>query len=336
MDGLSFDESGIHTGKALIPWTDLRSLGIRTTSAGPWGEDLFWMFLTRGGLLEIPGAWMTGADLAVVQAQLKGIDNGKIIRAMTSTHERVFRVWHENAELAGWNDARDRARFVALIQRLGGDPEAAGATFERLSTAWGDQSRRYHNQEHLAECMNQLDLARPEGASADVVELALWFHDAVYVAGASDNEEASSQLLLEESNRLRVDRRSVERAQALVRATAHAVSTDEPGPETGLMLDIDFSILASDPVRFLEYEYAIEEEFENFPRLKFEIGRGRFLGSLLARPSIFRTRLFQERYEAVAREQVTALLQSRRYRAFRLTRWLSRPLRRASLQTASG
>src|SRR6516225_1389515 len=131
MSGLSFDERGIETGKVLVPWTDLRAVGIRTTSAGPWLEDLVWMFLSRGGLLEIPGAAMTGAHLAVLQARLKGLDNPKLIRAMGSADERVFRVWHENAELTGWNDARNRIRFGALIQRLGGDPEAAGATFER-------------------------------------------------------------------------------------------------------------------------------------------------------------------------------------------------------------
>jgi len=240
-------------------------------------------------------------------------------------------VWHENAEQAGWNDARSRARFVALIQRLGGDAEAAGSSFERLSAAWGERARRYHNHEHLAECLHQLDLARSPSASADGVELALWFHDGVYVAGAADNEEASSKLLLDESGRLQLDRGTVERAQALVRGTAHSAPTAELGPEAELVLDIDLSILGSDPLRFLEYEYAIEEEFENVPRLKFEIGRGRFLASLLARPSIFRTHFFHERYEAVAREQLTALLESRRYRAFRLARWLTRPLRRESV-----
>jgi predicted metal-dependent HD superfamily phosphohydrolase len=64
------------------------------------------------------------------------------------------------------------------------------------------------------------------------------------------------------------------------------------------------------------------EEFERISKLRFRIGRGRFLASLLARPSMFRTTFFRERYEAVARAQLSALLESPRYRAFRLTRWL--------------
>lgn len=84
------------------------------------------------------------------------------------------------------------------------------------------------------------------------------------------------------------------------------------------MLDIDLSILGADPLRFMEYEYAIEEEFEKIPRLRFRIGRGDFLASLLARPTIFRTDSFRARYEAAARAQLSALLDSIRYRAFRL------------------
>jgi predicted metal-dependent HD superfamily phosphohydrolase len=64
-------------------------------------------------------------------------------------------------------------------------------------------------------------------------------------------------------------------------------------------MDVDLSILGSDRVRFLEYEYPIGEEFEKTSKLKFRIGRGRFLASLLARPSIFRTTYFRDRYEVV-------------------------------------
>ena len=322
MTTLSLDERGIGTGERLIPWTDLRSVGIRTTAAGAWAEDVFWLFLSRQGALEIPGEAMTGARLSVLQAQLPGIDNGKIIRAMGSVEERMFRVWHEDAERAGWNEARGRARFGALVHRLGGEKKAAGETFERLAGAWGEPHRRYHDPEHLAECLRQLDLGGMGEGAADVVELALWFHDAVYVAGSPDNEASSAQLLLGECGRLKISRLTAERAGALVRATAHGAPGDEPGPEAALMLDVDLSVLGADPVRFLEYEYAIEEEFEKTSKLRFKIGRGRFLASLLARRSIFHTPWFRERYEVVARAQLSALLRSRRYRAFRLTRWL--------------
>ncbi|RPH69467.1 MAG: hypothetical protein EHM78_15150 [Myxococcaceae bacterium] len=324
MTSLIFDERGFGPAGHRIPWTELRALGIRTTASGPWVEDVFWMFLSRTGLTEIPGQAMTGAELEALQAHLPGIDNGKIVRAMGCAEERMFRIWHPDAERAGWDDSRGRTRFGALVERLGGDPKAAGDTFQTLATAWGEPTRRYHDHQHLAECLHQLDLTDTGGASRDVVELALWFHDAIYVPGARGNEESSAKLLLEECSRLRLDRRTAHAGAALVRATAHEASAGEPGPEEALMLDIDLSILGADPLRFMEYEYAIEEEFEKIPRLSFRIGRGEFLASLLARPTIFRTESFRARYEAAARAQLSALLDSIRYRAFRLTRWLRR------------
>ena len=319
-----FDERGFGRTEDRVPWTDLRAVAIRTTAAGPWAEDVFWMFLSRQGLFEIPGQAMTGAQLQALQAHLPGLDNGKIIQAMGCAEDRMFRLWHPDVERTAWNAERYRTRFGALVQRLGGNAGAAGETFEALAAAWGEPARRYHDREHLAECLLQVDLARDGGAITDVVELALWFHDAIYVAGARDNEESSAKLLLREAGRLQIGPATAERAAALVRSTAHEVSQSEPGPDEALILDIDLSILGSDPLRFMEYEYAIEEEFEKTPRLKFRIARGRFIASLIARPVIYRTDLFRDRCEETARAQLSALLRTPRYQAFRLTRWLRR------------
>jgi predicted metal-dependent HD superfamily phosphohydrolase len=323
MTTLIFDERGFGSEEHLTPWTDLRSLGIRTTAGGPWVEDVFWLFLLRQGAIELPGEVMSGNHLSVLQSRLAGFDNAKTIRAMTTTEDRMFRVWHPEADRAGWNDARCRARFRLLVERLGGDATVAEETFEKLAALWNEPSRHYHNREHLAECLYQLDLAGPGAAATNVVELALWFHDAIYVARAPKNEERSSELVLGECQRLHIDRKIAEVAAALVRATAHDTCSEELGPEGALMLDVDLAILGSDPVRFLEYEYAIEEEFEKTPTLKLRIGRGRFLASLLARPAIFRTTFFHDRYEAAARSQISALLESPRYRAYRVVRWFS-------------
>ena len=129
MTSLIFDERGFGPAEHRIPWTELRALGIRTTASGPWVEDVFWMFLSRSGLTEIPGQAMTGAELEALQAHLPGIDNEKIVRAMGCAEDRMFRIWHPDAERAGWDDSRGRTRFGALVERLGADPKAAGDTF---------------------------------------------------------------------------------------------------------------------------------------------------------------------------------------------------------------
>ena len=325
MTGLVVDERGFGTEQQLVPWSDVEAVGIRTTSDGPWAEDVFWQFLLRDGrLIELPGMAVDGEQLSVLQTRLPGMDPLKIVAAMGSTCPRIFRVWHVEDSKGAWEDERFRARFTSLVERLGGHRAGAAETFERLRAAWSEKHRRYHDLEHLAECLRALDEAHPEPRVGDVAELALWFHDAVYRSKARDNEERSAALLLREAAGLEVPTEAAEEAAGCVRATAHLdASLEAHGPAATLVVDVDLSILGRDVLRFMEFEYAVEEEYAPVTSAFF-VARGRFLASLLARPSIYRTRFFRDRYESAARAQIASLLQSPRYRAWRWLRWLWR------------
>jgi predicted metal-dependent HD superfamily phosphohydrolase len=89
-----------------------------------------------------------------------------------------------------------------------------------------------------------------------------------------------------------------------------------------LVADIDLSILGRDVLRFLEFEYAVGEEYASVPSTMYFLARGRFLSQLLASPTIFRTDHFRERYEISARSNITTLLRGPRYRAHR---WFGSP-----------
>jgi predicted metal-dependent HD superfamily phosphohydrolase len=307
-----FDDSGIGTETRHISWGDVVSVGIRTTGDGPWAEDLYWMFLLRDGLVEFPAALMNDEHMRVLGQNLPGLNYGKMIYAMGTARERMFRVWHHGN--TPWRDDLYRDRFVRLVERLGGQAESAPDVFVDLVTQWCANARHYHNLEHLAECLSSLDNTGDTSPQRDPVELALWFHDAVYVAGAPDNEARSADLLLAESERLGIDRADALAAADLVRLTSHTAEPAALSPPAALLLDIDLSILGADPLRFMEYEHSIEEEFAHIPRDQFKVGRRQFLASLLARPHIFSTDTFRERYEATARAQLSALLDSSRYR----------------------
>lgn len=326
MTALIFDEQGFGTADGRIPWEEVRAVGIRTTDEGPFREDLFWQFSLREGFWEVPGAAVGGEQMAVMQRRLPGLDSGKIIQAMGSTDARVFRVWHPNA---AWDAAGFRSRFEKLVARQGGDAGAAGAVFERLAAAWGEPARRYHDREHLVECLRALEGNDVSAATRDLAELALWFHDAVYTPGARDNESRSARLLVSECRAMGIGHEVALAAAPLVEATAHESTPPEAlGGAGALVLDADLAILASEPVRFLEYDYGIEDELRPVLRGRFLASlrgplsrsgffalRGRFLASLLQRERIFHTALFHERCEARARENVSALLRSPRYRA---------------------
>jgi predicted metal-dependent HD superfamily phosphohydrolase len=304
-----------------IPWSEVVGVGIRTTADGPFAEDVFWQLMLRDRWLELPGSAIDDRFFAALRAHLPGLAWEKVVTAMGSTEPRVFRVWHrEDAQFCP-GERELAERFVALVCRLGGDRAAVAPQFERLRAAWSAASRRYHGIEHLVDCLRELDRAAATAEVADAAELALWYHDAVHEPGEPACEARSAALLESDAATFGIGGEAVAWAIAAIRATSHTISTPT-APVTDLVLDIDLSILGRDTLRFMDYEHAIEEEYAPSSILAFRCARGRFLAAILARPQIFRTTAFRERYEQRARTQITALLASPRYRAYRWLRWL--------------
>ena len=69
-----------------------------------------------------------------------------------------------------------RPRWDRTLASLGIPAEAGAATFAALVKAYGAPDRYYHNLDHLASVLAELDAAGERPA----LELAAWFHDAVY------------------------------------------------------------------------------------------------------------------------------------------------------------
>lgn len=296
-----------------IPWPEVMAVGIRTTADGPFDEDVFWLFVTPRGTAEVPGRFIDDAVVDGVREHLPGFAWEKMIAASMSTDERLWRAWHREDCRYAPSKEELAERFAALIARLGG----TGSTFEDLFARWSAATRRYHNVEHLVDCLREVDRAKGRdsdvaGASdLDSVELALWYHDAIYDASARDNEVRSAELLLADAKLLGID---ATRAAELVLATAHGSVEPVSAPDVDLLLDIDLSILGRDSLRFLDFDHGVAEEYAHLPSDAFRAGRATFLASMLTRSSLFRTAAFRERYEAAARANISELLASPRYR----------------------
>lgn len=296
-----------------FPRHDVRAIAVRTNDRGPFEEDVFWLFDTPSGEVEIPGSHLNGEAVGALHAAFPGLDSEKIVRAMTSVAPRTFRVWHPRAAEIPRTKKALEARFAALLARLGGEDEG-GRVGHALVEAWAGPERRYHDTEHLGECLVALSdvLAFHEGR--DVAELALFYHDAVYDPRGHGSEAKSQELLRRDARALGIPSDVAERAARLVGATAHTGLEGGPkDPLAGPVLDADLSGLARDPYGFLDYEDGVREEYDHVPDAAFFEARGRFLRGLLAREALYVTREGASRYEARARENLTTLLASPRY-----------------------
>ena len=159
--------------------------------------------------------------------------------------------------------------------------------------------RHYHNFSHIADCLAEFDSAKDLARQTDAVELAIWFHDAIYDTRAQDNEEKSAELARRYIADAGGDAEFCSSVAALVLATkAHDSSMH---PDAPLLVDVDLSILGQPSERFRTYEAQIRREYEWVPDKIFSEKRAEILGRFLARQRIYSTEPFFAKYEKQAR-----------------------------------
>jgi predicted metal-dependent HD superfamily phosphohydrolase len=193
------------------------------------------------------------------------------------------------------------ASWQRLWRELGADPVPAGL-YNQLVAAYSEEQRQYHTLQHLRECLAHLDAAASLALHPAEVELALWFHDAVYDPLRNDNEERSAEWAWRSILAAGCGEDLAQRVQALVLATkGHSASDDA---DTRLLLDIDLAILGAAPARFDEYERQIRAEYAHVTEAEYRFGRAEVLAAFLGRPRVYLTAAFHDALEHRARENL--------------------------------
>lgn len=173
---------------------------------------------------------------------------------------------------------------------------------DRLLAAWSEPQRRYHTVRHLGDCIALFEAASHLAEHPAEVEIALWFHDAVYDLKAKDNEARSAAWAEQAVSAAQVGSDVRARVHELIMATCHAT---QPRTDDGrLLVDIDLSILGAEPERFDEYEVQVRQEYAWVPGPVFRRKRRELLQGFLARQHIYATQWFQQRFEATARSNL--------------------------------
>jgi predicted metal-dependent HD superfamily phosphohydrolase len=189
-------------------------------------------------------------------------------------------------------------RWAALL-RMAGAPRSAPEWYDRLTKAYGEPQRHYHNHQHIAECLAEFDPVRGLTHDVAAVELALWFHDAVYDPRAGNNEEQSADLARQCLQECGVASSVANRVAELILTTKNHQTGNEQ--DAKIMVDVDLSILGRDKARFFEYEEQIRREYEWVPVSVYAPKRAEILQRFLARGNIFSTDWFHQKYEKQAR-----------------------------------
>ncbi|AZO68682.1 MULTISPECIES: HD domain-containing protein [unclassified Mesorhizobium] len=182
-----------------------------------------------------------------------------------------------------------------------------------LSALYRAEGRHYHSLAHIEAMLALAGHYRASLHDPEAVEAAIWFHDAIYDSRAKDNE-AKSAALAEKKLSGRTDAQRLGRITAMIIATAtHELprfSDENAARDAALFLDMDLAILGATPDAFDAYEQAVRREYGWVEEPMWRAGRSAVLKSFLARPHIFHTEEFRQRFEAQARQNMARSLKA--------------------------
>jgi len=180
------------------------------------------------------------------------------------------------------------------------------STFHSLQQAYAEKHRHYHTQQHINACLAHLDNSKHLATNPYEIEMALWFHDAIYQPYSSDNELKSAlwaKKFLFDNN---IDNAIITRVYNLIMVTLHnglINTTDE-----ALMIDIDLTILGSHADVYQLFEKNIRKEYRFVPYFLYKKKREEILQGFLDQARIYQAECFYTLFEGQARKNIQKAL----------------------------
>jgi predicted metal-dependent HD superfamily phosphohydrolase len=178
----------------------------------------------------------------------------------------------------------------------------------QLVARYGEAHRHYHTLAHLDACLRHLAGLQAQAQAPHEVALALWFHDAIYDIGATDNEQRSADWAYTALRDHGGASDVAQRVHALIMVTRHDQAPQSP--DQALLLDVDLAILGAPPALFDAYEVQVGREFQAVPTAVFRSNRQRILQGFLDRPRIYHTATMHDTREAQARANLSRSIRS--------------------------
>ena len=192
------------------------------------------------------------------------------------------------------------SRWLKMMESLG-LPENRDS-YNKLVDAYSEKHRQYHNVSHLCSVLSRLDEVEHLTEQKDEIELALWFHDAVYKPFSKSNESDSADWARKFLDENDMSEQVQERVHRLVMATSH--SSVPKSDDEKLIVDIDLSILGKAEDQYAQFETGVRAEYRKVPSCIYARSRKAVLRGFLQRDRIYSSELFYGALERQARKNL--------------------------------
>mgnify|MGYP000190877884 CR=1 FL=1 len=188
-------------------------------------------------------------------------------------------------------------RWLLLMKNLGLDENQD--TYDALVKAYSESHRYYHDQSHINTVLAYFDRFCELAENKYEIEIALWFHDAIYKPFSSSNEADSADWACKflSQNYAQIETQTT--VHDLIMATFH--SQVASGNDEMLIIDIDLAILGSTEDRYSRFRAEVRQEYKKVPDCIYKRKRRAVLKGFLDRDRIYSHDLFHNEFEERAR-----------------------------------
>jgi predicted metal-dependent HD superfamily phosphohydrolase len=223
----------------------------------------------------------------------------------------VYKVPLESKDMTMTIVDRMEQRWLDLWNRIGAQGNAH-EVYKDLVARYSEPHRHYHTLTHIEYCLDKFKNVRRFANDPNALELAIWYHDAIYDTKTDDNEDKSGIFAMDMTKKVLMNKDFSSKIGFLVSATRHMMASYDS--DARLIRDIDLSILGQSKEKFDEYERQIRKEYEWVPDDEYAIKRSIILKSFIDRLVIYKTKFFHDKYESRAVRNIMRSLA--RFRTF--------------------
>lgn len=179
--------------------------------------------------------------------------------------------------------------------------------WEDLQVRYGEPHRHYHTWEHIENMLEMFEEIKYSLENRVAVEFAILYHDVIYDPNSFDNEERSADLSMEILGPM-YTHNVREIVEALILHTkTHKIHEESyvAGGDLQYFLDMDLASLGVSEEQFDLNGENIRKEYAHLTDEEYEAGRLAFFNSFLARDRIYFTDYFYDKFEVLARNNLT-------------------------------
>ncbi|MFT5149999.1 MAG: putative metal-dependent HD superfamily phosphohydrolase [Flavobacteriales bacterium] len=192
--------------------------------------------------------------------------------------------------------------FVNLIEKYISNQDLLDELWNELESNYSHKKRFYHSLDHLENILKSLLDIKTEIKNWDCILFTLFYHDIIYKAHKSNNEEKSAELAEKRMRQISVSIDMIKLCTEQILATKSHDSSNNI--DTNYFTDADLSILGKGWESYETYYKNVRKEYSIYPDLVYNPGRRKVLNHFLSMDRIFKTEHFYAKYESNAKENL--------------------------------